>query len=416
MARNALVAVLILVVATSLLVIGGGVAAGDGTGEVGLDSDRSAFGSQEIDADRVRLDIEVHANGDATWSVELWTRLDDDERRDAFDELRAEIDDDPDRFVDRFDERMTDTASAAAASTGREMAIENVTVSTRTETVPTHYGVVTYTFEWHGFAAVDGAELHAGDAIDGLLLSEGTRLTVRWPEAYRVHSVDPDPDDRPREDVAVWRGGETDFVSGQPRLVLTSAQPGVSDDRLAIIAVVTALALIGVLAWLATTGRLPWPRSGTGSPDADDPTPDAAATSPPDEAASDVEDDPASVDSSASDDSPPATETEDSTSAAEADGSSSTVMPEDSPSAAETGDPNASGEEPPPDLLSNEEQVVRLLERNGGRMKQQEIVAELGWTEAKTSQVVTKMREDGELDGFRIGRENVLTLPGKNDI
>jgi uncharacterized membrane protein len=63
------------------------------------------------------------------------------------------------------------------------------------------------------------------------------------------------------------------------------------------------------------------------------------------------------------------------------------------------------------ELLSNEERVLRVLEDEGGRAKQQEVVEALGWTEAKTSQVVSGMRDEGTIDGFRLGRENVLTLP-----
>jgi len=74
---------------------------------------------------------------------------------------------------------------------------------------------------------------------------------------------------------------------------------------------------------------------------------------------------------------------------------------------ADGGKPNG----PPPELLSNEERVLRLLEDRGGRIKQQEVVSELEWTEAKTSQVVSGLREDGAIDVFRIGRENVLALP-----
>jgi len=43
-------------------------------------------------------------------------------------------------------------------------------------------------------------------------------------------------------------------------------------------------------------------------------------------------------------------------------------------------------------------------------MRQQEVVAETGWTEAKTSQVVGEMREAGTIETFRLGRENVLKL------
>ncbi|MFC7232041.1 helix-turn-helix transcriptional regulator [Saliphagus sp. GCM10025308] len=63
------------------------------------------------------------------------------------------------------------------------------------------------------------------------------------------------------------------------------------------------------------------------------------------------------------------------------------------------------------ELLSNEEQVINLLESRGGRMKQQSVVEELDWTDAKTSKVVTGLREEGKLESFRLGRENVLSLP-----
>ncbi len=43
-------------------------------------------------------------------------------------------------------------------------------------------------------------------------------------------------------------------------------------------------------------------------------------------------------------------------------------------------------------------------------MKQQTVVQELGWTDAKTSKVVSKLRDDEEIESFRIGRENVLRV------
>ena len=44
-------------------------------------------------------------------------------------------------------------------------------------------------------------------------------------------------------------------------------------------------------------------------------------------------------------------------------------------------------------------------------MKQQEVAEALEWTDAKTSQVVGDLRDAGDLESFRLGRENVLTLP-----
>jgi hypothetical protein len=61
--------------------------------------------------------------------------------------------------------------------------------------------------------------------------------------------------------------------------------------------------------------------------------------------------------------------------------------------------------------LSNEERVLRLLRENGGRMKQQDVVQTLGWTDARTSQIVSGLREEEKLESFRLGRENVLRLP-----
>lgn len=61
-------------------------------------------------------------------------------------------------------------------------------------------------------------------------------------------------------------------------------------------------------------------------------------------------------------------------------------------------------------LLSNEERVVQLLDERGGRVKQQEVADELGWTEAKTSYVVSNLREEEWIRSFRVGRENVLSL------
>lgn len=66
-------------------------------------------------------------------------------------------------------------------------------------------------------------------------------------------------------------------------------------------------------------------------------------------------------------------------------------------------------------LLSNEERVIRLLEERGGRAKQQEVADELGWTETKTSYVVSNLREEQWIRSFRIGRENVLSLADSLD-
>jgi uncharacterized membrane protein len=63
------------------------------------------------------------------------------------------------------------------------------------------------------------------------------------------------------------------------------------------------------------------------------------------------------------------------------------------------------------ELLSDEEQVERLLEENGGRMKQARIVDETGWSNAKVSQLLSSMEDDNRIDKLRIGRENLISFP-----
>lgn len=71
--------------------------------------------------------------------------------------------------------------------------------------------------------------------------------------------------------------------------------------------------------------------------------------------------------------------------------------------------------DPPEHLLSNEERILRLIRENGGRIKQQRVVSEFDWSAARTSQLVGELREDGKIDVFRLGRENVLRLPDEDD-
>jgi hypothetical protein len=69
----------------------------------------------------------------------------------------------------------------------------------------------------------------------------------------------------------------------------------------------------------------------------------------------------------------------------------------------------SAGEEEP--LLSDEERVLELLDENEGRMKQAAIVRETDWSNAKVSQLLSEMADDGEIEKLRIGRENLITLP-----
>jgi uncharacterized membrane protein len=68
------------------------------------------------------------------------------------------------------------------------------------------------------------------------------------------------------------------------------------------------------------------------------------------------------------------------------------------------------------ELLSDEERVERLLTSNGGRMKQADIVKETDWSNAKVSQLLSSMEEEGRIDKLRIGRENLISFPDEEII
>jgi hypothetical protein len=50
--------------------------------------------------------------------------------------------------------------------------------------------------------------------------------------------------------------------------------------------------------------------------------------------------------------------------------------------------------------------------RQEHRIKQQDVVQTLDWSETKTSEVVSDLRETDRVEVYRLGRNNVLALPG----
>lgn len=62
-------------------------------------------------------------------------------------------------------------------------------------------------------------------------------------------------------------------------------------------------------------------------------------------------------------------------------------------------------------VLADEDRVVRLLEEHDGRMRQQAIVEALDWSRSKTSRVLARMADEGQVRKLQLGRENVIALP-----
>ncbi len=368
----------------------------------------------QVDPDDVSLTVGLREDGSAAWTIEYRVRLDDDNTTQAFESLRDDIEANDTQYVSEFRGRMVATADTAENATGREMEIRNVSIEANRQELPQEYGVLTYSFVWTNFAVVEDGSIVAGDALSGFFLDSETSLQFSWPAGYAVETVQPEPDDiRAESRLAVWNG-QLDFGPDEPTLVVseraaggtatTAPGDGGSDEGGGLpIVVIVAVGLIAVVA----AGVLYRERGGgapVGTPD----SPAGGGAAP-----SGTEDD-AATDASGAD--RPATGGDDGTAAASAGTAGPAGADADGTGVdgAAAGAAAAGGDEEPPwedELLSNEEQVLALVEHEGGRMKQQEVAQTLDWTDAKTSQVVRKMRDEGDLDAFRLGRENVLVLP-----
>ena len=351
---------------------------------VGIAAGAAAVGAQPEPAEEVRLVIDLEDDGDARWHVVTRIPLEDDDAVESFESFGNDFEAgavDFDRSVDVFETAAAETS----ANTQREMEIVNVSrewavvnATEQNETETERVGELRLSFTWTNFAReVDGTVVvdDAFNTTDGTWLpglAEGQTLVIRPPEGYGSPSTAPVP---PQEEQLRWEGPTT-FPPGyfeDPGIVY---QPGVEptppatpapdgpDLTTMLLAGALILSLVALLLGLYLLFRR---RDGEAEP------------SP-------------------------------------AEGSDGDREPEPGPHETQ---PETDGHEEEDDeldleLLSDEERVERLLERNDGRMKQAAIVEETGWSNAKVSQLLSSMDEEGRVNKLRIGRENLITLPDED--
>ena len=78
-------------------------------------------------------------------------------------------------------------------------------------------------------------------------------------------------------------------------------------------------------------------------------------------------------------------------------------------------DDNSSSREPrvsQQEFKTDRERVCDLVNENGGRMKQSEIVNSVDWSKAKVSRLLAELEDDEQITKLRLGRENLVCLPG----
>jgi uncharacterized membrane protein len=315
-------------------------------------------------ATNTTIAIHPRPNGDARFRVSTAFVLDDANDTSAFRALGREFEEGTTGFSIGTFRR---AANESSVVTGRSMNITNVT---RNATVVgenasgADTGRLTLGFTWTSFARTNGERLVVGDAFNTTRgtwlpgLAANQTLVIESPPGYTVT----------RSPVGftngtlVWDGPAT-FAPGTQTAVFTSRggsgqTPTQDDGPLASLPPLALGASIVVL--IAAVGTYALTRRETGESEVDGPPTGESAASDP----------------------------------------------------AEPSEPT-----PPPEteLLSDEERVEQLLERNDGRMKQAAIVNKTGWSNAKVSQLLSAMAEEGRVEKLRIGRENLISLPDDGD-
>jgi len=327
------------------------------------------------------FNIQMYENGSAQWTFEYSRPLANQSEREQFETFAAEFEANESGMYRDFVNRSRKLTTAGSEVTGREMNASSFSRSASVDetTLADERGVVTMSFTWSNFGVTDGDTVRAGDVFEGgLYIGQNQRLVFETGPSLAFRNADPDSysqsgDTLESSDTVTWVG-EKQFTDRRPRVELvdesalgggngdsagettdSSTDPGnaSSGDMLVLVgALVVVIGLAGAAVW----------QSGAFSSRDDTPPDDAA----------------------------------------EAAGAAA--------------EPATTDTEPAPipdeELLSDNDRVLKLLEDNGGRMKQVNIVDETEWSKSKVSMLLSEMEDEGDISKLRVGRENIISLSG----
>ncbi|MFD1647059.1 helix-turn-helix transcriptional regulator [Haloarchaeobius litoreus] len=395
--------------------------ASSGTAPAAEQSDRSTVQTSdslpfEEASPHTVFEVNVTASGDARWSITYRYVLNSSNETEAFQRFgddvsagTADVGFSPQvfqRFAEQgeswTDREMTIEAAGWEDVQIRERMTQPGTATTTTAATngtenetTTYIGELTYSFVWTGFASVEGNTIVVGDAFGTdnetwfNRLYDDQRFVLNSPTNYGIRDS---PDDKgPDNGTLVWDGPvtfepgylETTYFELAPPNTTTPTDPNPEDEGLSPFVLV---GLVGVLVVTAAGGAYMFAKRQSGAPPGAGPEPTPNGGRGP-----------------------------------TSDGGATGAVPDEEEAAgAAEGVAAGAADEPPEadeideELLSDEERVLRLLDGNGGRMKQANIVKETGWSNAKVSQLLSGMADDEEIRKLRIGRENLITLPGES--
>jgi uncharacterized membrane protein len=343
--------------------------------------------------DSVEFHITVSENGTAEWTFTYQRTLNNETEREQFERFANEFENNSTQLYENFKQQSRKLASAGQNATGRAMKAQHFKKEAYVGgLVNENRGIVKMSFQWTSFATAEGETVVIGDVFEGgLYIGPNQSLVVhtgsglQFESAQPAASAQPSGDSLAASESVTWQG-ERDFIDQRPRVKFepmkgtttttteetttagdnatvttnSAGQPpagGGDDWSLLMMFIGAVVVLLGLAAAFAyRQGDFGSLSGNTDAPDGGDAGGAAAA------------------------------------------GNGGTNSSE----------PSVSDEE----LLTDEARVKKLLDENGGRMKQVNIVEETGWSKSKVSMLLSEMEEEGDISKLRVGRENIISLEG----
>lgn len=332
----------------------------------GAESPQSLENIEPEDEPILVYEIALDANGDARWNITARFPMGQPEEADAFEAVsRSYTREDPEEYlpVEPFETGATEIGE----SLDRSMRIEDVD---RDVVRSNQTGMLTLTFTWTAFGDAGDNRVRVGDTFSATqqtwlsTLEANQYIRIHAPEGYTVESSGMRVQNR-----TLWADGPADLSDTDLAGTFIASSPSGIAGRFAVLPALGGAGMILALLALAllVSYRREWP------PAVDTVEQATALFAGPDPAEPEA------------------------TSPAEA-----AESPGDDPMS-------------DPALLSDEELVTALIDQHGGRMKQATIVEETDWSNAKVSQLLSQMANDGEIEKLRIGRENLISIQDEPD-
>ncbi|QSG05912.1 helix-turn-helix transcriptional regulator [Halapricum desulfuricans] len=327
--------------------------------------------------------LTVYANGSVRWTDRHTRPLENDSEIDAYEAYAADFNSRETELYTQFRRTATQLTATGAETTDRPMNASHF--SRRAYVAETGesgftlgtQGVVEMSFMWSNFTETSGRQLRIGDLFtNGLSLGPDRRLVVETSDDLQFVEVEPEPDstsgpNATASQTIVWNG-EHEFSPYRPLIRLAVASggstvtetPGNTDSPNSETETPSGADEGGVFPWLPVSAVVLIVVGGAGGVwylvrHNSVPSSETTASGRPQAAQ--------------------ATETK----------------------------PIESDE-----VLSDDDRVKSLLEEHGGRMRQSEIVEATGWSKSKVSMLLSDMEDEDEITKIRVGRENIVSLPG----